>query len=334
MGALALALVAYFVMRVPEVEPVPERPRIQPDAVGVAATAPASGPEPTQLDAGTMFVGHQGVAAALGGVAIRCEVGAQLNGVELQGGLGPRVREGWFSTVVPELRGRLPVGGRGQPATFQVEWEAERVGDAVPCTVEWLDQAVLEVEVVDGKGEPAVGALVQGCGGRGKVDASGRLSLTVPVTGRTCWLTTRSQAPPHLGGEARITELQVGETRSVVLYVDPRRREWVPAHQPSSPLGRYSAQELEARAGRMEELAAQASGEEAEVAEAMGATLRRRAELKRVTDEQEVLLDEMKELTAAFRSGDREALQDLDSLTQDLLDNARRKLELSAEGQE
>ena len=63
-------------------------------------------------------------------------------------------------------------------------------------------------------------------------------------------------------------------------------------------------------------------------AEALAERYEKRAELARVTEEQDALLDEMHALTRAHKDGDPEALRDLEDLSHDLMDNARRRVEL------
>lgn len=322
LAVLGLGAAWWLFRPTPAPAPAPAAPMQAP----VSKVAPVPRPTPSDLEPPDVAPGRRSLAEAVAGVAIQCEVGSQLDGARLRGGLSPQVHEGWFSAVVPTLEGRLAVSERGGPAVFAVRWQAGAVGDAVGCEVDWLDHAVVQVEVVDPQGRPTPRTEVTGCTVSGRTDADGRVVLTVPLVEPHCVFGTVGTTPPYFGGEVGVDGLVAGEERTVTLYVEPRRRGWTRA-EVEDPWSLSLPEQEDAIRAQLQEAS---SGERDALEDAL-ADVERRAELQRVTERQAELLDEMDSLTTRFRDGEPGALEELSELTETMMENARARLELVEE---
>lgn len=274
---------------------------------------------------------HARAAEALGLVAIRCHVGSQLDATHVTGGFEPRITDGWYSTMVTTLQGSQLVYGRdpgdapeaAQPL-FTVHWVAQEPGTSVPCRLEWLDYAEIEVTLVDGDGGAVEGVTVSGCGAFAEVTGPDGKARGQVVVSPRCTLF----ALTSFGGERGLSmarldvfDLKVGEVRRVGLELvemeDPT--DFATTDDDTEYLldPASSADQMLGHAVAVRGLLRDAQGSEAAVLTRLADQLENRADQKQVMDEMQA---DLQGLEAAVEDGDFEQVTETVERSQALME--------------
>lgn len=308
------------------VAPAPLQPR--PMAPDPHEVPPAPEPAPPPLQGALRA--HARAAETLGLVAIRCQVGSQLDSMKLFGPFEPRVEDGWFSTLVATLEGSQLVHGwepdAGPDAVqplFQVRWSAQEPGSSVPCQVDWLDYAEVVATVVDEEGAPVESVHVTGCGDfeaptgpdgttRGEVVATDRCTLFA--------IADRSGGRPPSMGRVDVTGLKIGEVRRVQLVLSPMSE--LKAFAPRDDV-EYLLDPLAPPAELLEQVDAvrgllpDAEGSEAEVLARLADAIENKADQMQVIEE---LKGGLEELDGALEDHDLEGMMETIERSEELME--------------